>query len=188
MPIFGYNVIGVNQLGLSDTDHFGNFNVARIALRGNPVPGGNMVSGHVYLSPPVGGPISTVQIGVYDATGGVPALFPLIATSIPLGVIAGSPMQWYVLSLLGPLTPGSSYVAAVLSNNADPANVSVKNDVIPNEDSMRMFTVPGVFNNPLGAASMSTREWSLYVTYVLPSDDDVSQYTGALSCDCDNSS
>ena len=172
MPIFGYNAIGVGQLGLGDTSLYGNFDPGRIAMRGNPVVGGNMVTAHVYMIAPLVGVPVTVQIGVYDATGGVPAAYPLVATSVPVVVPLGAPRQWWVTPIAGVLIAGNSYVAAVLGNNGDPSNASVFNDPIAIEYVMLNFIVPGVFPNPLGVGNNAPREWSLFVTYVLAGDGD----------------
>lgn len=166
MPIFGYNAIGANTLGLSDTDLAGNFNPARIALRGNPVTGGNLITAHVHMvGPPLGQPDATAQIGIYDATLGVPAAYPLFVTSIPFNVPNGQPGQWYVTPITGVLVAGNSYVAAVLAPNGVASNPSVSNDPIAIEYVMRTFIVPGVFPNPLGVGNNAPLEWSLYITY-----------------------
>lgn len=190
MPIFGYNVIGANNAPLPDTTLFGNFDLARILTLGNPVPGGNMVTAHVYMRGAlIGPPALTVQIGVYDATGGVPAVYPLIAASVPFVIPAGAPLaQWWVTPIVGALTPGGSYCAGVLANNAHAGDGNVYYDPIPNENVHKVFIVPGVLPNPLGVPGLNPRLWSLYITYVLPSDDDVSQQVAAWSCDCSNDS
>ncbi|MCK4795197.1 MAG: hypothetical protein KAV87_66315 [Desulfobacteraceae bacterium] len=169
---------------MSDTDLFGNWDPARLLIRGNPVLGGNMVTAHVYMIAPVIGPNTIVQIGVYDATVGVPAVWPLFATSVAFPVPAGAAAQWWVTPIVGFLVPGNSYAAALLGNNADPTSPSVRNDPIPNEYVMQNFIAPGVFPNPLGVGANATREWSLYITYLLK--DEVSQYNSALCCACDN--
>jgi hypothetical protein len=181
MSIFGYNAIGVNQLGLTDTDLFGNFNNARIALRGNPVIGGNLISAHVYMVGPPAGVNVTVQIGVYDATGGVPPAFPLFATSTAFNLPVGAPGQWWVTPIAGVLVAGNSYVAAVLGNNAHVSNGSVMNDPIANEYVIRDFIAPGVFPNPLGVGNNATREWSLFITY------ETDAYTPTSACACSDS-
>jgi len=180
MPIFGYNAIGVNSLGLGDTDLFVNADAARVAMRGNPVTGGNMVSAHVYALQTVAQNAPTWQIGVYDATCGVPANYTLVSTSTPFVLPVGSPAQWFVTPIAGPLIAGNSYCAAVLELIDGAARGSVYSDPIPNEDIMRMFIAPGVFPNPLGAASFGTHEWSLFITY------ETNVYTPTAACACSN--
>lgn len=178
MPIFGYNAIGVNQLGLGDTDLFGNWNQARLLIRGNPVSGGNLVSAHVYMIGPPAGVNVTVQIAVYDASVGVPALWPLLATSAPFNLPVASPGQWWVTPIVGVLNAGGSYAAAVLGNNADASNGSVMSDPIPIEYDLQGFIAPGVFPNPLGVGNNATHEWSLFITY----EADAYTPTGACAC------
>ena len=169
MPIFGYNGIGANQVGLGDTYLHGNFNSARIATLGNPVLGGNMVSAHVYALPrAVGSP--TWQIGVYDATGGVPANYTLLAISTPFLVTAGLPGQWFKTPIAGPLVAGNSYCAAVLEFADGAVWASMVFDIIPVEYTHQAFIVPGVFPDPLGVGSNSNQFWSLFVTYETADD------------------
>lgn len=185
MPIFGYNVVGVGgSLGLGDTSMYGNWNVPRVALRGSPVLGGNLVSAHVYMTEvPFGGVAATAQIAVYDATPPVvPANWPLFATSAPFNVpVGGALPYWFVTPIAGVLVAGNSYAAAVLANNADVSNPSVWFDVIGNEYAAQNFIAPGVFPNPLGVGANMTREWSLYVYYELPGDGDG---TPTAACCC----
>lgn len=181
MPIFGYNAIGANNLGLGDTDLFGNWNLARLLIRGNPVAGGNLVSAHVYMTGPPGGGVNvTVQIGVYDASVGAPPLWPLFATSAPFNLPVAAPGQWWVTPIVGVLVAGNSYAAALVGNNGHASNGGVLNDPIPSEYTYQGFIVPGVFPNPLGVGNNATREWSLYITYSLNGDDDAP--TSACCC------
>ncbi len=184
MPIFGYNVIGLNgQVGLGDTSMYGNWNVARVALRGSPVLGGNLATGHVYMSgAPPGGCDVSGQIAIYDATPpAVPANWPLFATSALFNVPVTALPQWYVTPIVGALVAGNSYAAAVLGNNTDASNAGVWKTTIGNEYASKNFIAPGVFPNPLGVGANMIHEWSLYITYDLPVDDSVSP-TAACCC------
>lgn len=181
MAIFGYNAIGVNSLGLSDDNLFVNAAPARIAMRGNPVLGGNMVSAHVYALQTVAQNAPTWQIGVYDATCGVPANYTLLAISTPFVLPVGSPAQWFVTPIAGALIAGNSYCAAVLELVDGAARGSVFSDPIPLEAAVRAFIGPGVFPDPLGVVNNATHEWSLFITY----ERDVSQYSSSVSC-CPN--
>lgn len=180
MPIFGYNVVGAMQCGMTDTDLFGNWNPARLLIRGNPVVGGNMVTAHVYMVGPPAGVNVTVQIGVYAAVG-APAVWPLFATSAPFNLPVAAPGQWWVTPIVGVLIAGNSYAAAVIGNNADASNGSIMSDPIANEYVMQNFIAPGVFPNPLGVGNNAIHEWSLFITY----ERDVSQYSFSVSC-CPN--
>jgi len=172
MPIFGYNVNGAASGGLDDVDMYGPFNAARVALRGNPVLGGNMVTAHAQMTGPMAGCDVTAQIGVYDATPPLAAnLWPLVATSNVFNVAVGSILQWYVTPIAGLLIAGNSYCAAVIANNNDPSNALVRYiPVAPLEWCARAWIVPGVFPNPLGGCSNGGMEWCVYVTYDLAGD------------------
>ena len=171
MPIFG-NMNGGLVGGLDDVDMYGPFNAARIALQGNPVLGGNMVTAHAQMTgPPVGCDV-TAQIGVYDATPPLARnLWPLVATSNVFNVPVGALLQWYVTPIAGPLIAGRSYCAAVIGNNNDASNALVGyRNVVPAEGCVRTWIAPGVFPNPLGGCVASDMEWCVYVTYVVDGD------------------
>ena len=174
MPIFGNNVNGALEGGLSDDDMYGPFNAARVALQGNPVIGGNMVTAHAQMTgAPFGGVDVTAQIGVYDATPPLARnLWPLVATSNVFVVRAAALCRWYMTPIAGPLIAGRSYCAAVIGNNNDASNALVRyRNVVPAEGAVRTWIVPGVFPNPLGGCIATGMEWCIYVTYVVGDGD-----------------
>lgn len=180
MPIFGYNAIGVNPVNLSSVNMYGNFDPVTIGLSGNPVLGGNLVTAHAYLAgPPILNP-ATAQIGVYDATVGLPATWPLFATSDPFLVPVAAPFQWWVAPIAGALVAGNSYVAAVLANTGGAAMVAIRFDDIIDQDAVRGIG-PGVFPDPLGAGWNSAALWSLFITY------ETNAYTPTAACACSDS-
>ncbi len=183
MPIFGNNVAPVGSLGIATDDLFGHFDSTTHPAQGNPVPGGDLVSCHVYMSGPPGGqPDANVQLAVYDATLIIAPNYTVVAISTPFVIVNGTPAQWWSTPIAGALTPGSTYATSVLSVHAG-GNPSVwrGNNF---GGSMKYFIVPGVFPDPLGIV-VSGLEWLLYTTYTLPDRmGEIAPVLSAACCEC----
>ncbi len=178
MPFFGNNVAGGASVSLTPTDCFGHWGWTWGAW-GMPIPACVLTRIWVYAAgPPIPEPNATPQFGIYDASGGVPANYPLVATSPAWFLGTSNPPQWHFVNCNIPLAAGT-YSLAVLSNSGGAFTGSVFHTVKALGPDMRGFIAPGVFPNPLGGPPTNgTHDWSMYADY----DVVVDGYTPTAAC------
>ena len=166
MPFFGNNVAGGPSLSLTPTDCFGHWGYTWVAW-GMPIPACRVTMIWVYATgPPIMEGNSTAQFGIYDAVSGVPANYPLVATSPTFPLAAGAIAQWWSVVCAIPL-PAGTYSLAILANSAGAFTGSIHYTVKAVGPDVRGFIAPGVFPNPLGGPpTAGTKDWSMYADYV----------------------
>lgn len=166
MPFFGNNVAGGSSLSLTPTDCFGHWGWTWGAW-GMPIPACRITMIWVYATGPAlmeGN--STAQFGIYDASGGVPVNYPLVATSPTFTLFAAALAQWYFVACNIVLAAGT-YSLAILANSAGAFTGSIHHTIKAPGPDIRAFIAPGVFPNPLGGAPTSASyDWSMYADYV----------------------
>jgi hypothetical protein len=186
MPILGNNVAGGSSLSLTPNDCFGHWDPTYMAMWGNPVPACVINSWWYYASgPPLGQPNATVQMGVYDASGGIPASYPFVVGSPTKSLPALSPPQWHQIVDGVTLLAAGTYGLAILSNSGGGFTGSIFWTVKPVGAYIVTLAVPGVFNNPLGVPVNAGQDWSMYIDYGPPP---VASPAPVAACQCEPNS
>lgn len=169
MPFFGnQSHDSLSPAGLSPDDMYGHFDGPRQATWGNPIPNCIVTAIHVYGDgPPLGQPDSDGQFGIYDSSSGIPANYPLVATSPTWCWANGAMNQWWDVVCNIPLLAGT-YCLAILNNGAAPFGGGVDFVIKPVGDSQQTWITRGVFPNPIGAGVQATNHnYALYADYVV---------------------
>jgi len=182
MPIFGNNATDPST-GYIDDDLHGHFDAASMALWGLPVPACVVTGVFVYANGSPAVEVSVLQFGIYDANVGVYSAWPLFATTPPVVIPSGAPVQWWSVAVNIPLAAGL-YALSVLDVNGPAMTWSAGLRWTPKILGMAHKTFTGgVFPDPLGVCGTTTHNHCLYADYdLVDADGGAGSYNAACCC------
>ncbi len=165
MPIFGNNVPSASTGYLNDS-LYGHFDLSFFASWGLPVPACVVTMVSIYANGSPAAETSVLQFGIYDANVGAYSVWPLLATTPTVSIVAGGPARWWSVVVNIPLA-GGLYALGVLDINGPTmtwsAGIRWTTKVVGM--SQKSWT-GGMFPDPLGVCTTTNMNHCLFADYV----------------------
>ena len=161
----------------------GHFDPAQIATHFAVVPVNFQIqNGFARISKSSAG-IGSAQMGLYDASNVNPDLWSLVSSSAVVAIPTPSVVQWFVFPWTS-IIPAGTYILGIIINGVGTTG-DIYRLIGPNVRMSVAPITPGVLPDPVGAASLSILDWSMYIDWIASAPPTPSAVTDPPVCCCD---